>query len=85
MAYDERVDRALKRILGSHQWTGPQRKWLERIAKQMKQEVIVDRTALDQGAFKRDGGFKHLNKRFDGRLEAILGKLHAAAWDDDVA
>ncbi len=85
MAYEERVDRALKRILGSHQWTGPQRKWLERIAKQMKQEVIVDRAALDQGAFKRDGGFKHLNKRFDGRLEAILGELHEAAWEDDVA
>ncbi len=85
MPYEERVDRALKRILGSHQWSGPQRKWLERIAKQMKQEVIVDRDALDHGAFKRDGGFKHLNKRFDGRLETILGELHAAAWDDDVA
>lgn len=80
------MDRGLKKILDSYSWSGPQRKWLERIAKQMKQETIVDRTALDQGAFKRDGGFNHLSKRFDGRLEAILGELHEAAWDDgDVA
>lgn len=50
-----------------------------------KQEVILDRAATDQGTFKRDGGFKHLNKRFDGRLEAVLSELHAAAWGDDVA
>lgn len=80
--YAERVDRALKRILGRASWTKPQREWLERIAKQMKAETIVDREALDSGEFARRGGYDRINKVFDGRLEQVLGDLHESAWDD---
>jgi type I restriction enzyme R subunit len=50
--YDQRVDRALQRVLASQPWTPPQRQWLDRIGKQLKAEVVVDRDALDQGQFK---------------------------------
>lgn len=80
--YAERVDRAVQRVLASRQWTGPQRQWLERIAKQLKAEVVVDKEALDRGQFKTEGGFARLNKVFGGTLEEILGVLHEEVWRD---
>lgn len=80
--YEERVDRALKNILASQAWTGPQRKWLDRIGGQLKKEIIVDKAALDRGEFKAQGGFHRLNKVFDGKLEDLLGNLHDALWRD---
>jgi type I restriction enzyme, R subunit len=80
--YDERVDRALKAVLGRQPWTGPQRKWLERIAKQLREETVVDRASLDRGGFRDQGGFKRLNKVFDGRLDDVLGELSEAVWTE---
>ncbi|MBD2596528.1 type I restriction-modification system endonuclease [Nostoc spongiaeforme FACHB-130] len=80
--YSERCDRALKTILTSQPWTVPQRKWLERIGKQLKAETIVDREALEKGEFKtQGGGFERLNKVFGGDLENIVIKLHESIWN----
>ncbi|MCP4600303.1 MAG: type I restriction-modification system endonuclease [Proteobacteria bacterium] len=80
--YEERVDRAVKAVLTSQKWTTPQRKWLERIGSQLRQEVIVDKAALDRGQFKAKGGFNRLNKIFEGKLESVLGDLHTELWKD---
>ncbi|MGA7934029.1 MAG: type I restriction-modification enzyme R subunit C-terminal domain-containing protein [Kovacikia sp.] len=81
--YSERVDRALKKILASQNWTAPQRKWLERIGKQLKVEVIVDRESLDTGEFRtQGGGFDRLNKLFNGQLETILTDIRNRLWQD---
>jgi type I restriction enzyme, R subunit len=78
--YDERVDRSMKQILASRAWTPPQRKWLERIGKQIKVEYVVDRTALDEGAFRSQGGFTRIDKVFDGKLESILADIQERLW-----
>lgn len=78
--YAERVDAAMKRVLSSRQWTTPQRKWLGRIAKQLKVETIVDREALDQGSFKDAGGFDRLDRIFGGELGAVLDEIRGAIW-----
>lgn len=80
--YDERVNRAMARILSSQPWTMPQRKWLERIGKQLRVETIVDREALDRGQFKAQGGFNRLNKVFGGHLDDVLGQISEAVWED---
>jgi type I restriction enzyme R subunit len=80
VAYGERVDKALAKVLASRAWAGPQRQWLERIAKQLKAETVVDREALDSGAFLRDGGFKRINRVFDGKLDEVLGELRGEIW-----
>ena len=82
VAYEERVKRALGEVLGAEDWTGSQRTWLERIGKQMIKELVVDRAALDSGQFRAEGGgFEHLNKVFDGRLEAVLDGLCGRIWE----
>ena len=82
VSYDQRVDRALQQVLASQRWTPPQRKWLDRIGKQLKVETIVDREALDRGEFKAQGGFNRLNKVFGGKLEQVLGDLREELWRD---
>jgi len=80
--YDQRVEQAMNRILASRQWTDPQRKWLERIGKQIRAETIVDRDSLDGGEFQAHGGFNRLNRVFGGKLEEILGEINENLWDE---
>jgi type I restriction enzyme R subunit len=80
--YGSRVDRAIAQILQRQRWTAPQRQWLERIGQQLKQETVVDQAALDQGQFKSQGGFKRLNKVFDGQLAQVLSDLNGQIWND---
>jgi type I restriction enzyme R subunit len=80
--YEDRVARATKKLLASRPFTDPQRKWLERIGKQLQKEVVVDRASIDAegSAFAAHGGFKHLDKVFEGKLETILGDLAEEVW-----
>lgn len=83
--YDERVDAAVQRFLtrraqAAQPLTKPQRRWLDRIVKQMKHETIVDREALNSGRFESDGGFERINRVFDGQLAKVLADLHDEVW-----
>jgi type I restriction enzyme, R subunit len=78
--YDERVDRAMREMMASKSWTSPQRKWLERIGKQLKVEKIVDREALNSGEFQAQGGFNRINKVFEGKLQTVLEDISEAIW-----
>jgi len=80
LAHRERVQAALQTILRSQPWTTPQRQWLERIGKQLEQEVVVDREAIDSGQFKAMGGYQRLNRIFQGQLDDILHDLAEAMW-----
>lgn len=81
VAHKERVQAAMKQIMESQPWTPPQRKWLERIGKQLEQEVIVDREALDAGQFKQQGGLERLNKIFNGALQNVLRQIADKIWE----
>lgn len=59
-----------------------QQQLIDRLAKQVKLETVVDRASLDAGQFKTDGGFARLNKVFDGKLESLLGELADEVWKD---
>jgi type I restriction enzyme, R subunit len=73
----------MRKIMGMRNWADQERKWLERIGKQLKVETIVDRESLDQGEFKtQGGGFQRLNKTFNGQLENILVQINEELWFD---
>lgn len=80
LPFKARVTKAMQQILASRPWTPPQRKWLERIGKQLEVETVVDHEALDRGRFKDEGGFSRLNKVFDGQLDQILKDLSDVVW-----
>lgn len=78
--FDERVRNAMKRIYASRAWTDPQRKWLARIAEQVEREIVVDREAFDREPFEAHGGFRRLNKVFDGKLENLISDINEELW-----
>lgn len=83
VSYEERVDRALQKVLASRNWTTPQRDWLKKIAAQTKANTLVDREALDEPdlLFKtQGGGFNRLDKLFEGQLLQTLEAFNDAVW-----
>jgi type I restriction enzyme R subunit len=81
--YEQRVEKALQKILASRSWTTPQRQWFQRIANQTKAITIVDREALDDDLlfFKREGGgWPRLNRVFGGELDGVLQQFQREVW-----
>ena len=80
--FEARVDRALKKILARRNWPLPQKKWLERIAKSVKHDLVLDAQTFEQPAFRNEGGFKRLQHIFDGKAQTVLDEFENAVWDD---
>ncbi len=78
--YADRVKRAVDAVIRKGEWTPIQIRWLRRIGEQLEKEVVVDRDSLDEEPFRADGGFRVLNKRFDGKLESVLADLSEEVW-----
>lgn len=78
--FDLRVRAAMQRIVAARPWTEVQKKWLKRIEEQLTHEIIVDRAALDEDPFSKDGGFVRLNKIFGGKLESVLADINEELW-----
>ncbi|GGS37099.1 type I restriction-modification system endonuclease [Deinococcus knuensis] len=82
--FDARVDAALARVLGAGNWTPPQRKWLQRLASQLKANGYLDRDLLDQPTSpvrKELGGFDRLSTSiFGGKLQGVVNDLQAQVW-----
>ncbi|MBI6144881.1 type I restriction-modification system endonuclease [Serratia marcescens] len=77
--FEQRVAQAMQRIYQSHNWLPAQRKWLERLAKQLIHEVIIDRDFVNN-RFAEQGGAKQLNKILVNQLDTILDELSDAIW-----
>lgn len=69
--YSERVRLAMEKIYAQHSWTPMQRKWLDRLAKQLLHEVIVDRHFVNE-RFSDDGGAKRLDVLLGSQLDKVL-------------
>lgn len=80
LPYEERVDQAMRTILTSQKWQPQQRKWLERIGKQIKENVVIDRDLFEVGAFQDHGGFVKIDKVFDGRLNEVMQSIITGIW-----
>jgi type I restriction enzyme R subunit len=79
LPFEQRVANAMQRIYTTHAWTPVQRKWLERLAKQLTHELVIDQTFVNK-AFANDGGAKQLDKILTGQLDQVMDELAAALW-----
>ncbi|MBY0238816.1 MAG: type I restriction-modification system endonuclease [Burkholderiaceae bacterium] len=77
--FDQRVANAMKKIYAQHSWSPIQRKWLERIAKQLTYEVVIDRDFVNH-AFAKDGGAQQLEKILGTQLPVVLDTLAEELW-----
>ena len=79
LPFEQRVTRAMQKIHGQRAWTPVQRKWLERLAKQLTHELVIDHDFVNN-AFANDGGAKQLDKLLGGQLEEVMGELASGLW-----
>lgn len=83
--HEERIKNAMKKIYSIKAWPKVQKSWLERIEKQLLKESVLDpdpEKAFNVEPFKSRGGYKQLNKIFDGQLDAIVSKINYALYDE---
>ncbi|WP_337880603.1 type I restriction-modification system endonuclease [Rheinheimera sp.] len=79
LPFEQRVANAMQRLYKQHNFNSNQRKWLERLAKQLVHEVVVDREFVNN-CFANDGGAKRLNVVLDNQLDQVLAELSEAMW-----
>jgi len=77
--FEQRIARAMECIYASHAWTPVQRKWLERLAKHLAFEVIIDRRFVNT-RFADKGGAKQLDKVLGNRLDELLDEIADHLW-----
>ncbi len=79
ISFEQRIAQAMEKIYALTNWTPMQRKWLDRLAKQLGHEVVIDTDFVNR-AFAPDGGAKQLDVRLGGRLPAVLDTFADALW-----
>lgn len=79
ISFEQRVNQAMERIYSNQAWTPIQRKWLDRLAKQLKHETVVDKQFVNQ-RFADNGGSKQFDKILHDKLDNVLEQLSEALW-----
>ena len=79
LPFDQRVNHAMQKIYTLYDWSNVQRKWLDRLAKQLILEVVIDQEFVNR-AFAQDGGAKRLNSVLEGDLDKVLEALNENLW-----
>jgi type I restriction enzyme R subunit len=79
LPFDQRVAKAMQTIYTQQPWTPVQRKWLDRLAKQLVHEVVIDPQQVND-AFRNDGGLKALDRNLGGNLDRVLEALNENLW-----
>ena len=79
LPFEQRVANAMQKIYALQPWTTMQRKWLERLAKQLVHEVVIDPQQVND-AFRNDGGIKALDRNLGGNLDLVLQALNDNLW-----
>lgn len=79
LPFEQRVANAMQHIYASTNWSQVQRRWLDRLAKQLTHEVVIDQQFVSQ-RFSADGGAKKLNAMLGGQLEQVLDQFSQGLW-----
>jgi type I restriction enzyme, R subunit len=76
---EARINNAMKKIYQMKVWSPVQKQWLDRIGKQLKQESVLHpdpEKAFEYEPYRSRGGFKQLNKIFNGQLPEIVREIN---------
>lgn len=82
ISHETRVKNAFAKLRQNHKFNKVQLDWLKRIEKVMLEEAVLDEQMFEQGAFKNNGGFKGIDRRFEGQLREVMIELNQYLYDD---
>lgn len=77
--FEQRVSKAIDTVFSQQSWTPVQKKWLQRLAKQLTHETLLDKPFINQ-CFARDGGVKKVDKLLNNQLDNVLSTINDSLW-----
>ncbi|MBF0706028.1 type I restriction-modification system endonuclease [Alkalihalobacillus hwajinpoensis] len=81
--HDTRIRNAMKKVYSLNQWTPRQKKWLERIEKQLLRFPILapnPQEAFTEEPFKSDGGYKALKREFGEDIDTVVKTINDSLY-----
>ncbi|MCM1228097.1 MAG: type I restriction-modification system endonuclease [Clostridium sp.] len=82
LSHETRIKNAFVKLRQNHKFNKIQLDWLKRIEKVMLEETVIDEQMFEQGAFKNNGGFRGIDRRFEGQLHEVIMELNQYLYDD---
>ena len=82
ISHESRVKHAFARLKQEHTFNAIQISWLNRIEKTMLEEAVLDETTFEMGAYKTNGGFAMIDRRFGGQLKEYIRAINTYIYDD---
>ena len=82
ISHERRIKNAVAKIKLNHEFNKMQLDWLDRIEKSLLEETVIDKQILNSGAFRTNGGFNAIDKRFGGKLQELIDELNEYLYND---
>ncbi|PEQ90730.1 type I restriction-modification system endonuclease [Bacillus sp. AFS006103] len=77
--HETRIKQAMQKVYSLYDWTPRQKKWLERIEKQLLQVPVLAPTAeeaFSEEPFKTSGGYKLLKREFGDFIDTVVKTIN---------
>jgi type I restriction enzyme R subunit len=82
MSAEERVNKAIRKVLGERTLTAEQSKWLELIRRHLIQNPTIEENDFELLEFEQIGAtWKRVDESFGGALQEILARLNEVVAD----
>ncbi|MBG9551270.1 type I restriction-modification system endonuclease [Cytobacillus firmus] len=81
--HETRIKQAMQKVNSLHNWTPRQKKWLERIEKQLLKVPVLAPTAeeaFSEEPFKKSGGYKVLKRDFGDMIDNIVSTINESLY-----
>jgi type I restriction enzyme R subunit len=75
---EERVDRAVTKLMAGRSLTDDQRRWMDRIRQHLVANLSISQDDFHLPIFEREGGWGKANRVFDGKLNELILELNEA-------
>lgn len=82
ISHEQRVKHAVARLKQNHTFSKIQLDWLRRIEGTLLDECVLDEETFETGAYKTQGGFKQIDRRFNGQLSDVIKEINLYLYDD---
>ncbi|WP_040204035.1 type I restriction-modification system endonuclease [Neobacillus jeddahensis] len=81
--HETRIKQAMQKVYSLHNWTPRQKKWLERIEKQLIQVPVLAPTAeeaFSEEPFRTSGGYKIMKREFGDMVDKIVFTINESLY-----
>jgi len=73
---EQRIANAFAKVNAMRSWNKIQQRWLDRFKAQLLAEAILTKEDLNNDPFKEEGGYKRIDKIFEGSVDEVLQMLN---------